>query len=178
MEIAGAKPSIITNFAVDSFNKTAELSFIGSEGTTFFKFLNDGFLLEEGDGGSMGAALAVDLVIDIMRWFLIIIEDIGFETFGTQSDATLESQRLVNGDIGFERIIGGEKAFEGTYDVSADLLTTEPRSEFSLNSADFAALVMFYVGGAKKIGVPKSMLSTILLLEARIRAFIPFPVLV
>jgi len=175
--IQGAHPLVVTDFTVDTFNKTAALRFIGVTDTTFFKFINDEFLLEEGGGTVVPAELAIALIEDVMRWFLIIIERIGFEEFGTQSDSTLESERLVNGDISFERYIGGNQAFEGTYDVSEDLLTVEPRTEFTLNPADFAGLVMFYVNGAKKIGIPKSQLATFMLLETRIRAFIPFPVL-
>ena len=175
--IQGTHPSVVTDFTVDTFNKTAELRFIGVENVTFFKFIDDEFLLEEGGGTAVPAALAIALIVDILRWFLVIIEDLGFEEFGTQSDATLESERFANGDILFERKVGTNTAFEGTYDVSEDLLTVEPREEFTLSPADFAALAMFYINGAKKIGIPKSQLATFMLLETRIRAFIPFPVL-
>ena len=169
-------PSVITNFSLDSLTKTAHLNIIPGDGATFFKFENDEFLLEARTGATVPGTVVAPLVIDIMRWFLLVLEEIGFDDFGVQSPATTESNRIVGGDINFERSIDTEKAFEGTHDISENELTIEPRDEFLLNPADFAALVMFYVNLAKKVGIAETELSSILLLESRIRASIPFPV--
>jgi len=169
--------SIVTNIALNSLDKTASIHVVGANGTAFFSFANDEFFLAERLEALVPGDLVAGIVIDFLRWFLLVMEEIGFDDFGTQSSATVESARIVGAGIAFERKVNGGTIFEGAYNVNTEILTLEPRGEFTLNSADFAAFLMFLTNMAKKVGVPETQLSTIMLLETRIRSFIPFPVI-
>lgn len=169
--------SIVTNITLNSLDKTAGIYVVGANGTAFFSFGNDEFFLAERVEALVPGAMVSKVVIDFLRWFLLVMEEIGFEDFGTQSSATVESARIIGTGIAFERKVGGETIFEGAYNTNTEILTLEPRGEFTLNSADFAAYLMFNANMAKKVGVPETDLSTLMLLETRIRSFIPFPVI-
>jgi len=169
--------SIVTNITLDSLNKTASIHVVGANGTAFFSFGNDEFFLAERLQALVPGDVVARIVIDFLRWFLLVMEEIGFDDFGTQSAATVESARIVGTGIAFERKVGGGTIFEGAYNTNTEILTLEPREEFTLNSADFAAFLMFLTNMAKKVGVPETNLSSLMLLETRIRSFIPFPVI-
>jgi len=169
--------SIVTNITLNSLDKTANIHVVGANGTAFFSFGNDEFFLAERLEALVPGNMVAKIVTDFLRWFLLVLEEIGFDDFGTQSSATVESARIIGSGIAFERKVGAGAVFEGMYDTNTEILTLEPRAEFTLNTADFAAFLMFLTNMAKKVGVPETELSTIMLLETRIRSFIPFPVI-
>jgi len=169
--------SIVTNIALNSLDKTASIHVVGANGTAFFSFGNDEFFLAARLTALVPGDMVAKIVTDFLRWFLLVMEEIGFDDFGTQSSATVESSRIIGSGIAFERKVNGGTIFEGAYSTSTEILTLEPRAAFTLNAADFAAFLMFLTNMAKKVGVPDSELSTIMLLETRIRSFIPFPVI-
>ena len=97
--------TLITNFNLDTLNGTAEMRIVGANGTTFFKFTAPAqFTLEARPTAQAPGDIVATLIIDIMRWFLLVLEEIGFDDqFGTQSGATTEQNRFIDGDIEFER---------------------------------------------------------------------------